>query len=61
VALAPYFGTVIATDASQRQIDQARPHEKVRYLVATAGMAPIDDALVDLVTVAQALHWFDVP
>jgi SAM-dependent methyltransferase len=61
VALAPYFGTVIATDASQRQIDQARPHEKVRYLVATADAAPIDDTTVDLVTVAQALHWFDLP
>jgi SAM-dependent methyltransferase len=61
VALAPYFGTVIATDASQEQIDQARPHAKVRYLVATADVAPIDNASADLVTVAQALHWFDLP
>jgi SAM-dependent methyltransferase len=61
VALAPYFGTVFATDASQRQIDQARPQKKVRYLVATADAAPIDDTSVDLVTVAQAFHWFDLP
>jgi hypothetical protein len=60
VPLAAYFRAVIATDASQKQIDQARPREKVRYLVAPADKVPIDQASVDLVTVAQALHWLDL-
>jgi SAM-dependent methyltransferase len=60
VALAPHFDRVIGTDASAQQIDQAEPHPKVEYLVAPADKMPIDDGVVDLVTVAQALHWFDV-
>jgi len=61
VELAPYFKSVIATDASQKQIDQARPRPNVRYDVAPAEGAPIADASVDLITVAQALHWLDLP
>src|SRR5271165_468971 len=60
VALAPYFESVIATDLSAEQIAQAQGDAKVRYLVASADKAPIDDHTVDLVTVAQALHWFDL-
>jgi ubiquinone/menaquinone biosynthesis C-methylase UbiE len=60
VALAPHFDSVIATDASSGQIDQAQPNPKVKYLVAPADKVPIDEGKVDLVTVAQALHWFDV-
>ena len=60
VPLAAYFRAVIATDGSQKQIDQGRPCENVRYLVAPADAAPIDDGSVDLVTVAQALHWLDL-
>src|SRR3954454_11842179 len=58
VGLAPSFRSVLATDASARQIDQSRPHERVRYVVAPADRAPTPDGSVDLVTVAQALHWF---
>jgi SAM-dependent methyltransferase len=61
VALAPYFQSVIATDVSQKQLERARPRENVRYLVAPADHAPLDVGSVDLVTVAQALHWFDLP
>ena len=60
-ALAPYFSNVMATDLSQKQIDQARARENVQYRVAPADNAPIADASVDLVTVAQALHWFQLP
>ena len=31
MALAPYFRTVVASDASQKQIDQARPRDNVQY------------------------------
>ncbi len=58
--LAPYFERVIATDASSEQISNAFPNPKVTYRVATAENAGIDPGSVDLVTVAQALHWFDL-
>jgi ubiquinone/menaquinone biosynthesis C-methylase UbiE len=31
------------------------------YRVATADAAPIENSSVDLATVAQALHWFQLP
>ena len=61
VDLAPYFSAVIATDPSQRQIASAVAHPNVRYLIATAEDCPLADRSVDLVTVAQAVHWFDRP
>jgi SAM-dependent methyltransferase len=60
-ALAPYFRNVVASDASQKQIDQARACDNVQYRVATADAAPVENSSVDLVTVAQALHWFKLP
>ena len=60
VALAESFQQVIATDASPQQIERAEPHKRVRYQVASAEDAPLADASVDLITVAQALHWFDL-
>jgi ubiquinone/menaquinone biosynthesis C-methylase UbiE len=60
VALAAYFEEIIATDASQQQIDHARARVNIHYHVAPADNAPVADASVDLVTVAQALHWFDL-
>lgn len=58
-ALAAHFDEVIGTDASAQQIGQAAPHAGVRYVVAPAEATPIDDAAIDLITVASALHWFD--
>jgi len=59
LGLAPYFLEVIATDASLEQIRHARAHSVVRYEVAPSEYVPIENATVDLVTVAQAVHWFD--
>lgn len=58
--LAGRFGRVIATDASSDQIAHATPHPLIDYRVAAAEASGIPDASIDLVTVAQALHWFDV-
>ncbi len=58
-ALADYFGHIIATDASAKQIGQAEPHQKIEYRVASAEESGLAGGSVDLVTVAQALHWFD--
>lgn len=59
VTLADHFDRVIATDASAEQVKSAAPHSSVDYRVAPAEASEIDDESVDLVTVAQALHWFD--
>lgn len=60
LALADHFSIVHATDVAAEQIAAARPHPRVRYAVAPAESSGLPDASVDLVTVAQALHWFDV-
>lgn len=57
--LARYFDRVIATDASAEQISQAEPDSKIEYRVANAAGSGLPDGSVDMVTVAQALHWFD--
>lgn len=60
-ALARRFARVVATDASARQLAEAARDPRILYAVATAEAAPIASRTVDLVTVAQALHWFDRP
>jgi SAM-dependent methyltransferase len=60
VALAGHFSQVHATDAAPEQIDAAKAHQRVRYSVAPAEHSGLAEGSVDLVTVAQALHWFDV-
>lgn len=59
VALAAFFNVVHATDASAAQIENAVAHQRVTYAVAPAEVSGLEDASCDLVTVAQALHWFD--
>jgi SAM-dependent methyltransferase len=61
VGLAEHFDRVDATDASAKQIDAARPHPRVHYAVAPAEASGLPDHSLSLVTVAQALHWFDLP
>jgi SAM-dependent methyltransferase len=61
VALADHFTHIIATDASAGQIAAAAPHERVEYRVARSEASGLADESTDLVTVAQALHWFDIP
>lgn len=58
-ALTFWFDEVVATDASEQQLKAALPHTGVRYHVAPAEDSGLDDASIDLVTVGQALHWFD--
>lgn len=60
LALAGHFARVHATDVAPEQIAAARPHPRVAYSVAPAEHSGLDAESVDLVTVAQALHWFDV-
>jgi SAM-dependent methyltransferase len=75
-SLAARFRTVAATDASASQAAMAeretrsrasspaspaaRP-DRIVYAAAPAERVPLRDASIDLITVAQALHWFDFP
>ncbi len=59
LGLARWFKRVDATDASATQLKHASAHERIRYSVATAEASRLADASVDIVTVAQALHWLD--
>ena len=61
MGLARWFARVDATDASAEQIAHAIPHERVHYAVGTAEASGLPDRSCDLVSVAQALHWFDRP
>ncbi|MGB9181682.1 MAG: class I SAM-dependent methyltransferase [Pyrinomonadaceae bacterium] len=60
VSLAQFFKQVIATDASRSQLDSAAKHEHVEYRIAKAEQTDIESRSIDLVTVAQALHWFNL-
>jgi SAM-dependent methyltransferase len=59
--LVRHFKRVWATDASAAQIREALPHPRVSYRVAPAEASGLGAASVDVLTVAQALHWFDLP
>jgi len=52
------FQKVFATDISQKQIDQAFQKDNIIYSVQPAEQTNFRDNNFDLVTVAQALHWF---
>lgn len=60
IALTHYFQQVIATDGSGDQLSQAPAHPQVTYRLALAEDSGLADHTVDLVTVAQAVHWFNL-
>ena len=57
--LATRFGRVVATDVSWLQLGQAARAPNIGYACGAAETPPLRCDSVDLVTVAQALHWFD--
>ncbi len=61
VALAAHFERVVATEPSAAQLAQAVPHARVNYHQSAETAPMLADGSVDLVTVAQAAHWFDRP
>jgi SAM-dependent methyltransferase len=52
---------VLGSDASAKQVASATAHPRVRYRVAPAEVSGLEAGSADLVTVAQALHWLDLP
>jgi SAM-dependent methyltransferase len=59
--LAERFAAVFASEPSEAQLANAAPHPRVTYACEPAESCSLPDASVDLIAVAQALHWFDHP
>ncbi len=59
--LADHFEGVLAVDPSDDQLAHAAAHGRVHYAAASASGLPAEAASADLVTAAQAAHWFDLP
>ncbi|XVE62349.1 hypothetical protein DITRI_Ditri06bG0111000 [Diplodiscus trichospermus] len=68
IGVAEHYEKVIGSDVSEAQLQHAIPHPRVKYLYTPLSIS--DDEIVasiggensvDLVTVAQAVHWFDLP
>ena len=58
--LARYFDKVIATDPSEKQLANATQNPRIEYRLGRAEESGLASDSVDLITVAQALHWFDI-
>lgn len=59
-ALAERFDVVMATDASAEQLVHAPAYPRVIWKHAAAETSGLEDHSIDAVTIAQALHWFDL-
>ena len=57
--LASYFKEVYATDISQQQLDHAVREKNIFYSKCPAEKTGFRDNQFSLITIAQALHWFD--
>jgi ubiquinone/menaquinone biosynthesis C-methylase UbiE len=58
--LARSFRRVVATDVSGTMLAKAPAHPNIEYRTASAEVSGLESGSVDLVTVAQALHWIPV-
>ncbi|MBI4793545.1 MAG: class I SAM-dependent methyltransferase [Deltaproteobacteria bacterium] len=58
--LVPFFKTVVASDPSRSQIDKAEMIDGIKYVVATAENSNLEGEIIDIITVSQALHWFQI-
>jgi SAM-dependent methyltransferase len=61
LSLADHFDAVIGVDPGADQIAHAPAHPHIRYVVAPAEATGLEGGRADLITVAQAAHWFDLP
>ena len=60
-ALATLFEKVYATDNSEAQLSQAKPHPRIEFACVASEQTTLTAGSVELVIAAQAVHWFDVP
>jgi len=57
--LSNYFKKVFATDISQKQLDNAIKSDTIIYSKESAEKTSFENQQFDLITAAQAIHWFD--
>lgn len=57
-ALSKRFQYIVATDRSVEQLKLAKRSRNIWYACSSAEQTPINEAIINLVTIAQALHWF---
>jgi len=57
--LASHFQRVSAVDISENQLNHAVKLDNIEYAVCRAERTPFEDNSFDLITVAQAYHWFN--
>lgn len=57
--MSSFAGAVIGTDQSMSQLKHAMPLRCGGYAQALAERSPFASNSIDVITVAQALHWFD--
>lgn len=60
IDLASHFDRVVGSDVSQPQLDRAPLTDNISYRCEPAHQSSLEKGSVDLVLVAQALHWFDI-
>lgn len=60
IHLAEFYKKVFASDPSEAQIQNAFSHDQVVYRVEKAEEPSLASRTVDLITVAQAIHWFEI-
>uniref|UniRef100_A0A803NHL8 Methyltransferase type 11 domain-containing protein n=1 Tax=Cannabis sativa TaxID=3483 RepID=A0A803NHL8_CANSA len=67
IGVSEHYKQVIATDVNMAQLERATPHPRVRYLPTPQTMNDNElvsliggENSVDLITVATAVHWFDL-
>lgn len=58
--LAKHFTHIIATEPSAPQVEQAPEIDNVTYKVCAAETFRTEPESIDVVVVAQAIHWFDL-
>jgi SAM-dependent methyltransferase len=59
IGLAEFFDQIIATDPSEQQIGNSLKNQRIKYCVEKAENSSVETNSIDLLTVANALHWFD--
>ncbi|MBC7553954.1 MAG: class I SAM-dependent methyltransferase [Taibaiella sp.] len=57
--LAERFGKVYGTDISEEQLRLAPAKDNIAYLRERAEATRLPENSIDLITIAQAIHWFD--
>jgi len=59
--LSEYFQHIYASDISPQQLNQAPAKNNITYREESAYNCSLENDSTDLITVAQAVHWFDLP